>query len=449
VTTTDMTSRIAEYAVSTSVSAVPDDVLHRARMVLMDELASAYFGSRRTPGQLATRYAASLGGAPENRVFGTGMRLPILQATMANGTAGHADEVDGAHVVGGHPGATIVHAAAAVAERQHSTGAELLNAVILGYDVSNRLIRACGGNFGLKERHGVHADLLHAVGAAVAATRLLGLDAQRTRYAMALSTFQANGFVALFGERRHISKSLCNGQYATAGVSSALMAAVGIEGCEDVLGDPYGLLNAWGEPDAAEVVVRGLGEDFEVMGANIKFVNAGYPIHTVVEATTNLMYAHDIQPEDVVAVEVGMPARAMRVVDNREMHNICVQDMLAATLLERGHSLAAPPFPRMLTHPGFAAMRARITVAVDPDLDRELPNGRGARVRILTTNADPVTERLDWARGHSLRPGLEWSDLSQKWHDALPDADVDRMLTLAEDVEDLDDANALLEAFAG
>ena len=314
----------------------------------MDELACAAFGQSRTAGQLAARYASATGGSGPCRILGTGVRTSPPYAAMANGTAGHANEVDGAHVVGGHPGATIVHAATAIAEQRRTTGAELLNAVILGYDVGNRLIRACGGVFGVKSRLHLHADFLHAIGAAVAASRLLGLAPEAHCHAMALATFQANGLCALFQERRHISKSFCNGQYASAGVSAAMMAATGLEGCEDVLGGTDGLLAAWGLDGGDRVLTDALGREFAVMGANFKFINAGYPIHAAVEAAMGLVTDHSIEAAEIDSVEVGMPTNAMRVVDNRKMHNICLQDMLSAALVQRGLSLRHSPFPAIL-----------------------------------------------------------------------------------------------------
>jgi len=361
--------------------------------------------------------------------------------------AGHGDEIDGAHVVGGHPGATIVHAALAAAERQHATGAELLNAVVLGYDVGTRMVRACGGVFGLKSRHHLHSDLLYSVGAAVAAGRLLGLDALRQCYAMALVTFQANGLISLFDEKGHISKSFSNGQYAFAGVSAALMSAAGLEGCEDVLGGRDGVLEAWGVEDGPDAATRNLGQDYAVMGANFKFINAGYPIHAPVEAAMSLVADHNITVEEIESVHVGMPANALRVVDNRQMHNICVQDMVSAALVRGGLSVSDSPFPAILDDPAFARIRARITVGVDAGLEHDQPNGRGANVTISTSDGSAVSRRIDHPRGHSLRGPVMWSDLSQKWHDALPGADVDRMLLLAHRLDDLEDVNELSQAF--
>jgi 2-methylcitrate dehydratase PrpD len=440
----NLTLAIARYAAGTTAGALPPEVAERGRQIVMDELACAAFGQTRTPGALAARYAAAAGGAGPCRILGTTTRTTAPYAALANGTSGHADEVDGAHVVGGHPGATIVHAAAAVAGQQRATGAELLNAVVLGYEIGNRLIRACGGVFGVKSRLHLHADFLHAVGAAAAASRLLGLAPEKHCHAMALATFQANGLCALFQERRHISKSFCNGQYASAGVSAALMAAAGLEGCEDILGAADGLLAAWGLQDGGSALRDGLGTEFAVTGANFKFINAGYPIHAAVEAAMTLVIEHSISPAQIAAVDVGMPANALRVVDNRAMHNICLQDMLGAALTRGGLSLRDSPFPAILADPSFTAMRARITLAPDTDLDRDQPDGRGARVTITARGGTALTRRVDWPKGHSARGPITWEDLAGKWTQALPHADIGRLITLSRSLDQLDDVDELL-----
>jgi 2-methylcitrate dehydratase PrpD len=442
-----LTLKIARYAADTSVEVLPPEVLERGRQIVMDELACAAFGQTRTAGKLATRYVASLGSEPQCRILGTTTRAAAPLAALANGTAGHADEVDGAHVVGGHPGATIVHASAAVAELRRTTGAELLNAVVLGYDIGNRLIEACGGTFDVKYRLHMHTDFLHSVGAAVASSRLLGLSPKLHCHAMALATFQANGLVALFQEQRHISKSFCNGQYASAGVSAALMAATGLEGFEDILGGKDGLIAAWGADGGEEVLTRGLGREYAVMGGNFKFFNAGYPIHAAVEAAMGLMKEHAVDPAEISSVEVGMQTNGFITVNDRSMHNICLQDTLAASLVRGGLGLRESPFPAILVEPAFTDMRARIELRPDTELDEENPNGRGARVRITTNSGLDVTSLVQWPKGHSAAGPITWEDLADKWNEALPALDIDRVVTLARGLEQLDDVDELLRAF--
>ena len=209
-------------------------------------------------------------------------------------------------------------------------------------------------------------------------------------HAIALVTFQANGLMAVFQEPRHISKPFSNGQYAFAGVSAALMSAAGLEGVDDIIGAREGLLDAWGVEDGRALVTRGLGEDFAIMGANFKFVSACYPIHAAVEAAMALVAEHEIDADAIASVHVGLPASSVPVVDNRPVHNTCMQDMLSAVLVRGGLSLRDSPFPAILDDAGFARLRSRIAVGVDPGLEREFPNGRGASVAITTQSGSTV-----------------------------------------------------------
>lgn len=447
--TRSLTRAIAAYVVGRDVPGLPPEISERAAKITIDELAGAYFCRRSAPAQLAARYALSMGGAPEALVLGTGSRTSAAYAALANGTAGHGEEVDGAHVVGGHPGASIVQAAMCMAERQSSTGADLIGAVALGYEIGTRLVAACGGKFRIRDDLHMTSDFLYAYGCTAAACRLLGLDETRVCHAFALVSFQTNGLYALYSEDRHISKSFCNGQFAFAGISAALMAAAGLEGNEDIFGSPDGVLAAWGLQDGRDVLLEGLGSKHAVTGANFKFFNAGYPIHTPVEATLHLLTEHALHAEDLTRIEVGMPENAMRVVDNRKMHNICVQDMLAATIVRGGLQLRDRPFPGVLADPRFQTLRAMIEVRVDPEINAENPDGRGARVTLQTRDGLRVSHRVDSPRGHSCTGDVSWQDLREKWQGNLMDCDSDGLVDLGERLETLDDVSQLSQKLSG
>lgn len=441
------TLALASYAAATSCQNLPSEVKERAKHVIFDEIACSYFGRRSLAGDLGARYAEQAGGTAESRIYATGKRVSAANAALANGAAGHGEEVDGAHVVGGHPGASIVHAAVAMAERQRATGADLVNAVVLGYEVGVRVVEACGGLHPLKKRLSLNSDFLYGLGCTTAASRLMGLDALKICHAMALVSFNTNALANFYAEKRHISKSLCNGQFASAGVTAALMAAAGLEGHEDILGSPFGALQAWGIEGGRDMLTRDLGKKFSIMGANFKFLNAGYPIHSPVEAATTLVAQHGIDLAKIESIYVGMPTTSMLIVDNRDMHNICLQDMLSAALVLGGLKLRESPFPAALNHPLFSHLRPRVTLRGDPELDRDQPVGRGAIVAITTTDGATVRMRVEAPKGHSSRGGVTWEDLARKWHEGLPECDVDRLIKLGQGLEELEDINELLDGF--
>ncbi len=441
------TAIIARYAARTRLELVPAIVLERARKVIFDEMACACFGRNSPGGALAAKYVAQYGGSGGTRIYGTSQRAPAAYAAMANGTAGHGDEVDGTHIVGGHPGASIVHTATAIVEQQRASGADLMNAVILGYDVGVRMVEACGGKFQVRDRKHLTSDFFYSLGCAAVAGRIIGLDPERIAHALALVTFQSNGLYALYSEKRHISKSFCNGQYAFAGISSALMAQTGLEGNEDILGSQDGFVDAWGDRSRIDDLTKGLGTDFKIMGANFKFYNAGQPIHTPLEASLTLVRQNRLAVDRIAAIEIGMPRNAMKVVDNREMHNISVQDMVAANLARGGLKLSEYPFPEILSDRAYRRLRAAIKVSVDPEIDREFPNGRGARVTIVMQDGTRHSQRIDNPRGHSLRGEPSWDDLLEKWQGTLPGIDVAKAWQLAQRLDRLDRAEDLFAAF--
>lgn len=444
-----LTAVVSDYAAQTAFNALPTAVREQTKKVIFDEIASSYFGRRSAAGSLIVSFISELGGASQARLWGTDLRVPRPFAALANGTAGHGDEVDGAHVVGGHPGATIVHAAAAMADGQRISGAELINAVGLGYDVGIRLVEACGGKFLVRDTQHLTSDFLYSLGAAAAAARLMRLNTAQYGAAFALTTFQANGLYALYAEKNHISKSFCAGQYAYAGVSSALMAKVGMQGHDDILGSADGVYAAWGDGKNREAITRELGSTFKIQGANFKFFNAGYPIHTAVEAATTLVGTNGIPAERIARIVVGMPEGSLKTVDNREMHNISVQDMVCAAIASGGLKLVDRPFPAMLSNPTYLRLRSLIVAQVDAELNREFPDGRGARVAITTTDGSKFSLRVDNPRGHSLRGEITWKDLADKWTHSLDGCNVPAALELAERMEKLEDVNTLFDAFKG
>jgi hypothetical protein len=121
--------------------------------------------------------------------------------------------------------------------------------------------------------------------------------------------------------------------------------------------------------------------------------------------------------------------------------------MLSAALVLGGLKLRELPFPDVLGHPAFARLRPRVTVGGSAELDRDQPSGRGAIVTITTVGGATVSLRVDHPKGHSLRGGATWPELAAKWRDGLPECDVERMLALAQRMEELDDVTELLDAF--
>jgi 2-methylcitrate dehydratase PrpD len=135
----DITGQLARYMVEARERALAPEVARAARHRILDTLAAMVSGAHMKPGEMAIRYARAQGGNPEATVLTTNIRTSAVNAALVNGMFAHADETDDFEpVTKAHPGSHVVPAALAMAEREGSSGTELLNAVALGYDVCCR-----------------------------------------------------------------------------------------------------------------------------------------------------------------------------------------------------------------------------------------------------------------------------------------------------------------------
>jgi len=418
-------AQLGRYSVATTYSALPEGVAERAKMLIYDQLACGFVGGDLPAGKIIARYVDAHRGVGEAAVFGlAGCRAPAALAALANGTCGHADEFDSVHstsdfIATGHPAPVIVPAAVAVAERQSATGAELVNAVALGYDAGSRVVSATGGSKPMQEHHGLYAGSFYSVGAAFAASRLLGLDQRRTLHAAALALNQGMSGYSFFAERRHMSKALFTaGQAAAAGVSGATLASLGFEGTEDVFAGRGGILPTWGQAGREGELVRDLGREFTVMGANFKFYSAGYPIHSAVEAALVLKERHAIDLADIAGIHARLPDHPAGVVDDRGMPTISLQHMLGVALVagklgfDEAHSAVLQSDREVLR------IKSLVTLTGDPDFEVSQP--RGAVITIHLADGTTVEQRVEHPKGHRFRePQPGWSDLRRKWADLL------------------------------
>src|SRR5215475_8896512 len=230
-----LAQKLSEYIAGAADRPLPPAVAEKTRHHVLDTLAAIISGSRLKAGKLATGYVARFAGTPEATVIGTALMVPAEFAALANGMAGHADETDDSHLAGRfHPGCGIVPAALAVTELKDCSGAALLRAVALGYDVGARLNLSLGYTEpNNRPGHSTHS-LGTAFGAAAAAASLLGLDARRVRHVLSYAAQQASGVPYWHRDTEHVEKAFdFGGMGARNGVAGALMVDAGFSGIDD------------------------------------------------------------------------------------------------------------------------------------------------------------------------------------------------------------------------
>jgi 2-methylcitrate dehydratase PrpD len=318
------TVRLAEYAAGLSYDELPPDVLQCAKDCVTDTIAVVAQGSSLPWSRIAIRYAQRIGAGGKSRIIGVdGPTLQAPAAALANGTSAHAFESDNLTRPGAgvHPGATLLPSALAVAQEQGSSGRELLTAITAGFEVMYRIGRATRHS---NERHGFHAPgTTGPFGAAVAAGRLLKLDAVAMTNALGIAGSLACGLMefARSGSGAMV-KRLHLGRAAESGVLAASLAADGFTGPSSVLEGDAGFLRVFcTEWDCSELT-RGLGSAFATLNLCLK----RFPIHmtaqTAVQAVNELRAEYGFDGAQVDRVSVAGDERMATINNIREPTDI-------------------------------------------------------------------------------------------------------------------------------
>jgi 2-methylcitrate dehydratase PrpD len=410
---------LSSYMAGAMKRKLPDDVVERAKVHLVDTFAAMISGSRLLPGKRAIAFVKPLGGTREAGVIGTRMVTSVANAALANGIFGHADETDDVHPPSrSHPGASIVPATLAMAERLHSPGNALLRAMVLGYDINARLLLCLRDAQMI--RLGFHPSSKGGLfGSAAAAAGLLKLDARKMRYLLSYCTAQASGLFTVLRDTQHIEKAFTvGGMPAHNGVMAALMVASGFTGVEDVLTGDANVLSVYSNDADRDKLVAGLGSEYEIMRAAIKRWSAGGPIQGPLHVLYDLIREHRFKADDVVKLVARMPDKELRIVDNRDMGNITVQHLLAVMLIDgtvtfkSAHDVKRTRDPRVLK-----LRREHIEAVGDASLTDPLRRWRCV-MEVTLKDGRTLTHQTMSARGGSDNP-LSRADEHEKALDLM------------------------------
>ncbi|HEU5395152.1 MAG TPA: MmgE/PrpD family protein, partial [Candidatus Methylomirabilis sp.] len=410
--------------------ALPEDVRRMARWCLLDWLGSAVAGGKAKPTAILLDVARELGGTPEATLLPDGSRTSAPLAALVNAGASHVVEMDDLHKPAVfHPGATVIPAALAVAEREGASGTELLAAIVAGYEVGIRLGEAAGQR---------HYDYWHTTGtcgtfaAAAAAGKLLGLDTRRLAAAFGSAGTVAAGLWEFLVDGA-MSKQLHPAKAAHDGILCALLAERGFTAATRILEGEKGFLRAMAQGGDAGRLTEGLGSGtFRILATSFKAHAACYHIHSSIDAALLLRERHRPDPQSIRSVTVRLYGAAHRLLQPIQPTSpyaakFSVPYCVATALL---HGAVGPDAftEARLGEEAVRALLEKVRLAHDPTLDGAYPEQWPAVIELETTAATN-TARVDIPRGDPARPMSE-ADLLTKFNTltaALPPEDRRRL----------------------
>ena len=458
-------ARLAGLAAETRASGLPEGLRADVARRVLDVLGNSLAATEEVSASAVTAVVRGWGGPEDATAIGTGLRVPAAAAALVNGTLAHSLDFDDTHLPSVlHPSSPVIPAALAVAEATGASGAALLDAAGVGIEVAVRLgmggYDAALGNSEFFER-GQHAtSICGAVGAAVAAATVGGLDAERIAHAAGIAASMGSGLLEANRTGGTVKRVHC-GWAAHAGVVAADLARHGLTGPPTVVEGRFGFLHAFcGERADVDAVVDRLGEHWELPGIFFKPYPCNHFTHAGIDAALEIR-SRGIRPEDIESIELGAPTAVLRTIGEPAeekarprsgYHAAFSGPYTVAAALTGGGGLGV--FHEDFTDeaaadPARLALAARVRCVPDARCDEIFPHQFPAVLRVVTTDGARHEVRVDANRGGPANP-LSSAELAEKFRlNAIRVLDDDTARAVAAAGLALPEAPDLRELMAG
>src|SRR5215468_510408 len=451
------TRAIAQFISQLSYEAIPDDVITRIKLLVLDSLGCALYGSDLEWSRILRATLSGLDATKACRVWGTPERLSAPHAALVNGALIQSFELDDVHREGVlHVGAVTLPPLIAVTElRPGMSGRDFLRSAVAGYEIGPRVGKCMGPqHIGQGWHSGATVGVFSAVSGAAAA---LCLSCEQAVHALGIAGTQSSGLMA--AQYGAMVKRMHAGRAAQSGLYGALLADAGFTGIVDVLESEYGgfctTFSRSHDRFRIEELTSGLGERFETMGVALKFYSCVGSNHTTLDALRTIQTRRLFKPDDVEKIvvhgsqatvdHVGWPYRPDSLTSAQMNLPFCI-----GTLLTEGDVFVDQFSDAVIADPRRMALAARVEVRHDPAI-----TARGARFRHMVRvevhfrDGTRQDETVEAPRGSERKFASE-ADVVDKFRKlaraTMTDQEAERIVDLTLACEKIDDIGRLVDA---
>jgi 2-methylcitrate dehydratase len=401
------TDRLVEFALDYSLDAEPERVSTATLHRLVDTIAVAIAGTRAETSAMAADLACRSTSDPGATVIGRRGGVAPDQAAFANAVMVRTyDWNDGMQAKGGGHPSDMIPGLVAVAESVHATGAELMSATALAYEVL--------GGLGISVSRAHFDQGLFMGGAtALACGRLLGLDRERLGHAVSLALTTGLPLAA----HRWGALTMMKGGSTAFAIRNAVfctqLAAEGFTATATPIEGFFGMWDALGKFEPQLPVLPGGPSVVEM--SHQKPIPAESQVLGLLELVPKVRAWSPVERIESIHVEVC--ERASRHVadpdkydpQTRETADHSLPYMLAVSLVDGGITLDSYR-PERFLDPALRPLMRKITVAAAEDLTEIRDQNMGVtkphpvRVCFRDVEGRELREELMYHKGHYRDP---------------------------------------------
>src|SRR5688500_18367942 len=254
-TTKTATGAVVDFIQNARYASLPEDAVKIGKRCIIDGLGVMLAGSTQDAGKILHEHVHGSDPRTVSTVYGPRpFKTGSASAALVNGTSGHALDWDDTQLATSadrifglltHPTMPPLVATLALGEPRRISGQKFLEAFLTGFEVECKIAEAIHPNHYKKGFHS--SGTIGTFGAAVAAAKLLDLDATQAAHMLAIAASSASGIRRNFGS---MTKPLHVGRAGQNGVTAAELAARGFTGGKDALDPPWGFFATFGHGEA-------------------------------------------------------------------------------------------------------------------------------------------------------------------------------------------------------
>ena len=332
-------------------------------------------------------------------LLGRNEKVDIASAALINGISSHTWDFDDTHlktII--HPAGPVAPAVLALAEHFGKSGREMLDAMVIGIEISCRV-----GNAIYPDHYdrGWHiTGTTGMLGSAAACSRLLGLSVAQTQMALAIAASQPIGLREQFGT---MTKPFHPGGAARVGLMSALMARHGYTGSQRALEAPRGLLQVFSDKTDWREISEGLGERWEAALNTYKPFACGIVIHPAIDGCVQLRNEHGLKAQDIAGIELKVHSLVLELTGKKtpatglegkfSVYHSCAVGLIYGQAGEHEYT------DEVVNRPEVLALRAKVVAVVDDSIDEA-----SADLTIRTVDGRTLHRFVEHAIGSVQRP---------------------------------------------
>jgi 2-methylcitrate dehydratase PrpD len=400
------TAGLARFTSCLRFADLPPEVVSRTRLLLLDcvgNMVRARRDSESTPALLAAVRAMGLTNG-KARILADLERYSPAGAVLVNATLAHSLDFDDTHAAAiVHPGASVIPAALAAAEMTNASGAEMLTAIVAGYEVALRLALALPA--GAHYQRGFHPSATCGVfGAAASAARVFKLDESKTAAAFGIALSQSAGSLQFLANGAW-TKRFQVGWASMGGFIAATLAREGFKGAAQPIEGGYGFLRSYAPAPHPGRVLQDIGHVWELLQTGVKPYPSCRWGHAGIDAAIAMRAKYGLRVQDIEAVTLGISHAGMSLVGepvDQKIHPANIVDaqfsgpFVIATALTIG-KMEWDSYS-LLEDPAIHDLMARIRCEEDPEIEAEFPANMSGKLTVKANN-EILTETVIVPKG--------------------------------------------------